>query len=943
MGYPTDRVMLFDRDMAPLRELSPSEVTSRVRHEEINGQHELTIVTTRRLEEGWRALTVDGTGKWREWVVVETPEEHSDGNASAVGTYRLVWSLQYDLTHSYSHTHAEIGYGAMPKTAQQAASIILEDVPWWTAGPCDGAAITEGGCVFIYESAWSRLSKAVELTGWEVDATIEVSNVYGVTARKLCLMAHVGSEEATRRFDWGHDVTSIKRTPDPGPYYCRVVPLGKGETEYAEDDETTFEWPLDITEEEPSGNYYIEDPDAALAFRISDGEGGWIYPTKQVSYGEDDPELLYNAAMDDLHNHTRPNVTYEANVVQFANAGMDAKGVALGDDVQIVDRGFNPGSALRLQGRVTVMEVDELAPATGTEITIGNLRGSMANELMRLAGEILGVNSSLDQLSERQSAIRQAIADMSTARYIDELLDRINTEINATGGYAYFVPGEGVITYDRSVADPLVGTEASQVVQIKGGSIRIANTKQSSFSGIDDWDWKTVFTSGHILSDLVTAVKVTSGYIGNATNSNYWNLDTGELVLWMLFNWATGQYDGNSALCTKNGYVTTANSVYYYRLTGGNSGGDTRYVPGFKVSRQEKDALGAWSEQSYVSIIPLGSAYRTTGSFHWNTITSKDSLAIIGAAEESAGGSAIRLLPDKICLIPSNETWSYTGGGTVKLMPSSCEFYGITYSSQNGFATNNNVAFAFNGPASFNDDLDCYDVDCSHYVNALSVYASSGLYAGSSTSSGSLTVYGNASCDKLVVGERSTAASYQDRLDVYGRAYFRDNLVVSGTKSRVADTDNYGKRLLYAYETPTPEFGDLGSGITDEDGLCYVAIDDIFAETADVSSAYQVFLQKCGRGDLWVEEKHATHFVVRGTPNLAFDWEVKARQSGYEESRLEPFDIEQARSGDAAYAAGATQEIEASYDGDLDFEEPDYSDDFIDEMERLYAEELMAS
>ena len=939
MSYPTDRIILFDRDMEPLGELPPDEVRERRRHEEVNGEHELTVVTTRRLEEGWRALTVDGTGKWYEWVVVETPEEHSDG-CGTFGTYRLVWSLQYDLTNSYSHTHAEIGYGAMPKTSQQAAAAILQGVARWEVGPCDGASIAEGGCVFIYESAWSRLSKAVELTGWEVDAVIQVSNVFDVTARQLCLKAHVGSEEATRRFDWGHDVTSIKRTPDPGPYYCRVVPLGKGETEYAEDDETTFEWPLDITEEEPEGNYYIEDAEAALAFRISDGEGGWIYPTKAVSYSEDDPELLYNAALDELHTHTRPNVTYEADVVQFAKAGMDARGVSLGDEVQIVDRGFNPGSALRLQGRVISMDVDELSPETGTELTIGNLRDDIASVLARYSDY---VDTSLDDLVSKNSAIRDTLAEMTTSRYIDELLDRINTEINATGGYAYFVPGEGVITYDRAVSDPLVGSEASQVVQVKGGSIRIANTKESGFAGIDDWDWKTVFTSGHILSDLVTAVKVTSGYIGNATNSNYWNLDTGELVLWMLFNWATGQYDGNSALCTKNGYVTTANSVYYYRLTGGNSGGDTRYVPGFKVSRQEKNSQGVWSEQSYVSIVPLGSPYSTSGAFHWNSITSKDSLAIIGAAEESAGGSAIRLLPNKICLIPSNETWSYTGGGTVWLMPSSCEFYGMSYSSQNGFSTNNDVAFTFNGPAEFNDDLDCYDVNSSHYVNAMSVYASYGLYSGSSTSSGSLTVYGNASCDKLVVGERSTAASYQDRLDVHGRAYFRGDLVVSGSKSRTANTTDYGRRMLYAYETPTPEFGDIGSGRTDADGLCYVSIDDVFAETASVSTAYQVFLQKCGQGDIWVEEKAPTHFVVRGTPGLAFDWEMKARQSGYENIRLESDEINSAEGENCQDASDSAFAVTALYNGDLDYDEPYYSDDFVSVMERMFDEELMAS
>lgn len=518
MAYPTDRVILHDRAGNLLPELAPDEVFSRIRTEEINGEHEMVVVTTRRMEEGWRALTVDATGTWREWVLTEPDEAHENGE-TALGTYRFVWSLQYDLTTSYAHTEAEAGMGSSC-TSLYALQKALEGVSGWEAGTCDAPSIEAGkGCVMIYESAWSRLSKVVEATGGEVDVQIAVSNLYGVTSRKVSLRAHVGSTNATRRFDWGHDVANIHRVPDPGPYYCRIVPLGRGEQEYAEDDETTFEWPLDITDETGDPNlYYVQDDEAAEAFKVPDGRGGWLYPTKAVSYSEDDPELLLNAARDDLHNHTRPGVTYEANVFQFAEAGMDVKGVALGDDVHIVDKGFNPDAALRIQGRIVRIEVDELSPETTTVLTIGSVR----NGITTIAG-------ALTNLIDQQRAIGEKVARLDTAAYLRGLLDRINAEISATGGYAYLVPGEGIITYDAEVADPLVGTEATQVVQIKGGSIRIANSKKASFAGINDWEWKTVFTSGHILSELVTAAQLTSGYIGSPTSGNYWNLDTGEL------------------------------------------------------------------------------------------------------------------------------------------------------------------------------------------------------------------------------------------------------------------------------------------------------------------------------------------------------------------------------------------------------------------------------
>ena len=121
--------------------------------------------------------------------------------------------------------------------------------------------------------------------------------------------------------------------------------------------------------------------------------------------------------------------------------------------------------------------------------------------------------------------------------------------------------------------------------------------------------------------------------------------------------------------------------------------------------------------------------------------------------------------------------------------------------------------------------------------------------------------------------------------EFYGWVQCDSSLTVSGTKSIKADTENYGGQLYYCYETPTPMLGDVGSGVLDETGMCIVSIDDIFAESTDTTIQYQVFLQKCGNGDLWVESKDPAFFVVRGTPNLAFDWEIKAKQKKYTQYR----------------------------------------------------------
>ena len=114
-----------------------------------------------------------------------------------------------------------------------------------------------------------------------------------------------------------------------------------------------------------------------------------------------------------------------------------------------------------------------------------------------------------------------------------------------------------------------------------------------------------------------------------------------------------------------------------------------------------------------------------------------------------------------------------------------------------------------------------------------------------------------------------------------------NSLTVNGSKSREVDTDSYGDRLLYCYEMPSPMFGDIGESVLDEDGFAYIFIDPIFEETIDTDASYQVFLQKYGEGDLWVSERKPGYFVVKGTPGLAFAWEMKAKQFDAANTRME--------------------------------------------------------
>ena len=150
------------------------------------------------------------------------------------------------------------------------------------------------------------------------------------------------------------------------------------------------------------------------------------------------------------------------------------------------------------------------------------------------------------------------------------------------------------------------------------------------------------------------------------------------------------------------------------------------------------------------------------------------------------------------------------------------------------------------------------------------------------SNSGHVWIYGQTRADSIDCGGSITAGSAKIRntLETY-------QLNTTGSKKRVVQTEDYGRRSLYCYEMPTPMFGDIGEAITDEYGLCYVYIDDIFEKTVNTEIEYQVFLQKEGEGDVWVEKKEKTHFIVKGTSNLKFSWELKIKQRDFELERLE--------------------------------------------------------
>ena len=484
------RLMVYDRTDKPLGDIAEADVFSLVRRATVNGEHALEVTTTRKLGKGQRILMQDGRQIWHEYVVDGVDELHGAGRRP-VGTYVCVWSIQHDL----QGVRVSVMPGVQtPVTAGEALARLLGTTRRWTVGTVTNTST--GGASMYDTDAWSALSTLVKTWGGEVDTTIEVDQA-GVVSRKVDLYAQQGDQEAKRRYDFGADIKSVRRTMPDGPLYCRMTPRGKGE----ETEGGGYGRKITI-ESVNDGKDYLELASMVPLAKLPDGTGGWEYPTIEVENGDcETPAELLAWARDVLEDTLTPKVGYDVDVLQAAREGIDMHGVSLGDAVQVVDRSFGD-DGLRVSARVVEMTVDELEDRD-VNVKLGHISDGVTNSLGSLAAEISQV---------RDTVVNINGGTLSTADYLDRLISRLNNEINASGGYTYIVPGQGIRTYDNEVSDPLVGAEATKVVEIKGGSIRIANTKTAQ----GEWDWKSVFTSGHIAAELVTAAAITTGYIGSS-------------------------------------------------------------------------------------------------------------------------------------------------------------------------------------------------------------------------------------------------------------------------------------------------------------------------------------------------------------------------------------------------------------------------------------------
>ena len=255
------------------------------------------------------------------------------------------------------------------------------------------------------------------------------------------------------------------------------------------------------------GKPYLVDEEARLLYGTRDAAGDIQHAEGEVIFNDaTNPQELLRLGKQKLKEVSKPQVSYEAEVVNLGRAGFDPDGVSIGDAVQIVDTTFTP--PIRVEGRVLKIEEDLLDSVDATRITLGNISESYTQKRRAM-------QQKLDALIA-QSSEWNAVTE-GNGLYVRDLIGRMNEIMNGVGGYVYLKPGIGIIIYNKPE-----NQHPTRAIQLGGGYWRTANSRKSN----GDWDWKNIASGEGIFANAIT-----TGRLMDAAGRNWWNMDTGEFSL----------------------------------------------------------------------------------------------------------------------------------------------------------------------------------------------------------------------------------------------------------------------------------------------------------------------------------------------------------------------------------------------------------------------------
>lgn len=493
------RYMIFDRWGNPLGDL-PYAIKA-IRTRATDGTDTLDITTIGEINKDERIAFKDSMGRWAEYLCQSTQTARAAGMPVTVAY--CTGSIA-ELSRTYIEDKRNRNANAKACLAKA-----LEGTRW-AVGTVETGTITGTADLSFYHcTALDAIQKIADTYGLEVQTEYQPDPTGNRIGRRIIhLVEHRGSTNTTKRFEYGKDLTQIKRDIDSGDVITRLYGWGKGIEQTNDQGEATGGYSRKISfADVNNGKPYVQDDQALANWGIVGADGTRHHSEAAVDFPDcEDPKELLNLTKAALKTRTTPVVSYTADVTALGQAGYDPEGTDVGDSVQIIDTSFT--TPLRLEGRILQIEEDLAGSLAETKITLGNIRQSYTQ---RLAAQ----QQALDKLVSNSGAWNSAAG--GTGPYMKDLIDRINQIMNATGGYTYLKPGQGIYVYDKPEDQ-----NPTQCIHIGGGYWRIADHKKAN----GDWDFRSLANGKGLFADTIF-----TGRLSDAAGLNFWDMDTGEFSL----------------------------------------------------------------------------------------------------------------------------------------------------------------------------------------------------------------------------------------------------------------------------------------------------------------------------------------------------------------------------------------------------------------------------
>ena len=468
------KVHLRDRKGTVLAYIDQNELTTFQRYRVLNGQHTLSMVfppdtaVLPHLQKYNRLMMFDtDLNRWFEFTVASVDHTFRQVRVELESSFYSTLTCNIPFVNITGNTVVN-GMYKLFDTAFPASE--------WSVGTSD----IRGS--FYMQRTNSTLKDALMdwagRVGGEIDAEVTIGND-GTIQRTVSIYQRMGEDRGLVLYD-DREITDITKRIPQGDIYTAAYGYGNyldTTDDNGSVDRVTFEnvsWSVAEGDpvDKPLGQKYL-----SLGDSVVNAMGQWVGDrfvdrVTAFEFDTDDPESVMQRTYDALVAQIADPASYTIKAADFASLGIETDDIGLGDSVGVVSTTMD----LKFKTRCVAKRTDYLNP---TQTTF---------EFNTRPSQVVSAISSIGNTAVQAERI-------ASESYYGGVLTRWNNEVNADEAYLYADPQNGVNTYNH--ADK---SQATKVTSIKGGSIRIANSKEAGL-----WKWSTVLTGDGLVIDNLTA------------------------------------------------------------------------------------------------------------------------------------------------------------------------------------------------------------------------------------------------------------------------------------------------------------------------------------------------------------------------------------------------------------------------------------------------------